>query len=370
MKRFSRAAIFVASLAVAVSAQAEDARRPVNLTSFGAAPSLSAYQIAPLGFTRMSAPGSFSTNEFAASPLAMWSIGPRSSFAASMALSPGFALDSGYNADIAQLFTNIDGLKSPLLDNASVLGLANGGAYAGATWMPAATVQLRAGASLRSSRLDSFSFDPMASLLPSATDLSQSRSLLAGASWNLSDWSAIGLTAVHTDQSGAPYGANPLANLSAGSEVSANAVSVAARLKLGSNWVTTASADIAGSLSQLDQRSSAPQPAADTRSYAIAIAKHGLFGDDALGFSFSKPAPGVLDNGFDMVTASGDMPPMFVAGSRFASQTPETDLQLGYVTSFDNGAVALQANASYQMNYQGQTGATSLSVLSRAKIKF
>ena len=38
--------------------------------------------------------------------------------------------------------------------------------------------------------------------------------------------------------------------------------------------------------------------------------------------------------------------------------------------SFMDGALALQANASYQMNYQGQTGATSLSVLSRAKIKF
>ena len=52
------------------------------------------------------------------------------------------------------------------------------------------------------------------------------------------------------------------------------------------------------------------------------------------------------------------------------AQTPETDLQLGYVTSFLDGALALQANAAYQMNYQGQTGANSLSVLSRAKIKF
>ena len=369
MKGFAKAAIFVAGLAVAVSAQAEDARRPVSLTSFGAAPSLSAYQIAPFGVVLLNAPGSFSYNEFAASPLAMWSSAPRSSFAASLPLSSSFALDSGFNTDVAQRFANFDALKSPLLDNATVLALANGGAYAGATWMPSATLHLRAGASLRNNRLDSFSFNPVSSFLPSAADTSQSRSLLAGATWDLSDWSAIGLTAVHTEQSGAPFGANPLGNLSTSSQVSANALSVAARLKLGSNWVTTASADIAGSLAQLDQRA-APQPAAETRSYAIAIAKHGLFGDDALGFSFSKPMPGVLDNGFDMVTASGDVPPMFVAGNHFASQTPETDLQLGYVTSFDNGAVALQANAAYQMNYQGQTGATSLSVLSRAKIKF
>ena len=48
----------------------------------------------------------------------------------------------------------------------------------------------------------------------------------------------------------------------------------------------------------------------------------------------------------------------------------ETDLQLGYVTSFLDGALALQTNAAYQMNFQGQTGATSVSLLSRAKIKF
>ena len=58
-----------------------------------------------------------------------------------------------------------------------------------------------------------------------------------------------------------------------------------------------------------------------------------------------------------------------LARGRFAGK-PETDLQLGYVTSFLDGALALQANAAYQMNYQGQTGATSLAVLSRAKIKF
>ena len=370
MKRILQAAIFVAGLAVAVSAQAEDSRRPVSLTSFGAAPSLAAYRIAPFGFVTLNAPVSFSYGTFAASPLTSFSgSAGRGSFASSLALSPAFALDGGFNADIAQRFNNFDALQSPLLDNASLLSLANGGAYAGATWMPAATLHLRAGASLRSSRLDSFSFDTLSGPLPSAFDASQSRSLLAGASWDLNDWSAIGLSAIHTDQAGAPFGANPLSNLAANSRVSADALSVAARLKLGSNWVTTASADLAGSLSQLDRRA-APAKAADTRSYSIAIAKHGLFGDDALGFSFSKPMPGVLDNGFDMVAASGDMPPMFVASSHFANQTPETDLQLGYVTSFDNGALALQANAAYQMNYQGQPGATSLSVLSRAKIKF
>ena len=57
-------------------------------------------------------------------------------------------------------------------------------------------------------------------------------------------------------------------------------------------------------------------------------------------------------------------------GETLRPQAPETDIQLGYVTNFLDGALALQANASYQMNYQGQTGATAVSLLSRAKIKF
>ena len=35
-----------------------------------------------------------------------------------------------------------------------------------------------------------------------------------------------------------------------------------------------------------------------------------------------------------------------------------------------DGSVALQANASYQMNYAGQNGANAVSLLSRARIKF
>ena len=129
--------------------------------------------------------------------------------------------------------------------------------------------------------------------------------------------------------------------------------------------MTTAS--YAAGFTQLDRRAA---PAQDSSFYSFAIAKHGVFGDDALGFSLSHPTPGVLNSGFDGMAALGDLPPVFVANGHVLDQAPETDLQLGYVTSFLDGALALQANAAYQMNYQGQNGATSLSVLSRAKIKF
>ena len=68
---------------------------------------------------------------------------------------------------------------------------------------------------------------------------------------------------------------------------------------------------------------------------------------------------------------SGD-PPLVVAAPSLAPgrAATEDDIQLGYVTNFLNGAVALQTNAAYQTNFQGQPGATSVSLLSRAKIKF
>jgi hypothetical protein len=53
-----------------------------------------------------------------------------------------------------------------------------------------------------------------------------------------------------------------------------------------------------------------------------------------------------------------------------AGTTPETDIEVGYVTTFLDGSLALQANASYQMNFAGQTGTNAVSLLSRARIKF
>ena len=62
---------------------------------------------------------------------------------------------------------------------------------------------------------------------------------------------------------------------------------------------------------------------------------------------------------------------MVIARSQaLRAAAPETDFHLGYVTTFLDGALALQANAAYQTNYQGQTGVNSVSLLSRAKIKF
>ena len=158
---------------------------------------------------------------------------------------------------------------------------------------------MRVGAAQKNDRLDRFSFDPVSESLglPLAYDASQSRTLLAGINWDVSDWGDVGVTALQNSQTGAPYGDNPLGNLTPSSRIDTNALDVAAHLKLGSGWVTTAS--YAEGLTQLDQRA---EPTVRTSvSYSIAIAKHGVFGDDAVGFSFSHPTPGILGNGFDMV---------------------------------------------------------------------
>ena len=363
MNFWAKAVLGVAGVvALAGAAAAAEPRLPVSLTSFGAVQSLSARQILTGGPV-----ATFSAGDFSRIGLLPVGVVPQLSFAASLALSPNLALDGGYNIDVAQRFENFDALKSPLLPVGDLLGLANGGRYVGATWLLAPAVNLRVGVAQKDNRLDRFSFDPVSESLglPLAVDAGQSRTLMAGINWDVSDWGAIDLTGIQNSQSGVPYGVNPLGNLQSVSRIDTSAVDVAAHLKLGHGWVTTAS--YADGFTQLDQRAA---PVQDINSYSFAIAKHGVFGDDAVGFSFSHPTPGVLGNGFEMPAASGDLPPVFVISNKVPEQTRETDLQLGYVTSFLDGALALQANAAYQMNYQGQAGATSLSVLSRAKIKF
>lgn len=362
MRRFLQVALVAAGFAAfAGQAGAAELRLPPSLTAFGA--NLPIPSAAALPDAALQGPTArLSEDVLQATPTliatSFGSIVQRQRFAASVALSANLAVDTGYDVDLSQRFNNYDGFQSPLIGDAGATGLASGGHYLGATYMPSSNLHVRLGVSQWSDRDDRLAYQPGIGL-PLAFDNTRSQSLLGGASWDVTDWADFGVTAVQNTQ----QGLDAISNLAAG-KMTNSAIDMAARVKFGNGWVTSASYG----LSQLDQRSVAP--ALDTHSYALAIAKHGLFGDDTLGFSFSRPSPGVIDNGFNAVTASGDLPPMFIANDRFATQTQETDLQLGYVTSFFDGALALQANAAYQMNYQGQNGATSVSLLSRAKIKF
>jgi hypothetical protein len=137
---------------------------------------------------------------------------------------------------------------------------------------------------------------------------------------------------------------------------------------VGKGWVTTAS--FSEGMTQLNPRGSFAGSGGTLheQSYSIAIAKHGVFGNDALGVAFSAPPPSMAGS-FSSLTSAGDMPLVIAQGAPL-SRVRETDFQLGYVTNFLDGAVALQTNAAYQTNAQGQRGATDVSVLSNVKFKF
>ena len=366
MKRCLQAALCVAGLvACAGGAGAAELRLPPSLTAFAASGNTAVPSASAFAESALQGPDSRTSHDIlSAEPVTLktsfGAVAAPQDFAASVALSARLAVDTGYDVDLAQRFDNYDGLQSPLIADSGFMGLASSGHYAGVTYMPAPDLHLRLGASQWNDRLDRLAMAPVETGLPLAFDRASSQSIMAGVSWDMGNWGDLGLSGLHDARQG--FG---VSNLTAG-KMETNALEMTAHLKLGNGWVTTAS--YSQGFSQLDQRSTAPS--IDAHSYSIAIAKHGLFGEDALGFSFSRPALGMLDNGFSAVSASGDLPPQFLANDRFPGQTQETDLQLGYVTSFLDGALALQANAAYQMNYQGQTGATSVSVLSRAKIKF
>jgi hypothetical protein len=368
--------ITAAPVRAAVSAPAD---RPANISntlsltlrSFADSAPVSAYELSATGVAGFAMPemaGAFTTSA-ASSLAARYGWAPTYSLASSSILSPVLALDSGRNLDVAARFTRYGAASAPFLSAAAAapyLGLANGGRYAGLTFVPAADLRFRLGASFNSETLDRFAPDQLTGLsaMPLGYEPSQTRALLGGVSWQAGAF-GIDLSGITALRSGVPLG---FAGASlAAPRARTDAVGLAAHLAFGGGWVTTAA--YSQGLTQLDQRGGGAA-ALRGHSYSLSIAKRGLFGDDTLGFSFGRPAPGTLD-GLAGFSAAGDLPPMVIARSQaLRAAAPETDFQLGYVTTFLDGALALQTNAAYQTNYQGRTGVNSVSLLSRAKIKF
>ena len=373
MNRSGRAAVLAAGLAaVSVVAMPLLARGALaadltpSLESFSTAKALSAYELSAPGITDGGLQNSL-TGPLSVNGRALGMSNP--AFASSTLLSSNLALDSGRGLDVAQRFLGFDGVVQPFLSavSAPYLSLANGGRYGGFTFVPADNLRLRAGVSISSERLDRFSFDSTAPAGPLALtyDASESKSLLGGISWDVSSALGLDVTAISSQRSGVPLGFGDVAAIAP--KASTQALGVSAHMDIGQGWVTTAS--FSDGLTQLDQRGG---PAANLheQSYSFAIAKHGLFGDDALGLSFSRPAPSLAGSFASGLTASGDLPPLVVAQGLGVGRATESDFQLGYVTNFLDGAVALQTNAGYQTNFQGQLGATSVSAETRVKIKF
>jgi hypothetical protein len=361
------AAGFAAVFAAAAPARGDE--RALSLQSFGASRAISAYELSAPGLSG----GAVQPTIAASLSASSLSMPAAPALASSTMLASNLALDSGRGLDVASRFTNYGGAASPFLSavTAPYLALANGGRYAGMTFVPADNLRVRLGASVNSERLDRFQFDAGAPTGPLALtyDASQSNSLLGGLSWDVSSALGLDVTGIVSQRSGVPLGFANDADIAP--KASTAALNVSANVNIGQGWAINPS--FSEGMTQLDPRGNylGDGGARHEQSYSLAITKHGLFGDDALGLSFSRPAPS-LSGGFASLSASGDLPPLVIAqgAAPLNHAAQETDFQLGYVTNFLDGAVALQTNAAYQTNSQGQPGATSVSLLSRAKIKF
>jgi hypothetical protein len=260
----------------------------------------------------------------------------------------------------SQAFDLVPGLNSsaPGL-NFQVPSLKSG--FAEATIALASDLHLRFGATAEQARTPDF--QPLSGLdrleLSRVAQDTGVRSGLTGVDWSFASWGSLGLSVSQTQLGYAALG-GPLMLQSSGAN--ATTVAISARLGLGDGWVTSISYD--QGRSQLDLRSNGFIAKNDSSGYGIAVAKYGLFGADSLGLAMIRPVVPTAE----LAPQSGYSGLLGNAES-LSDQKPETDLELGYETSF-NGNITLEANAGYQMNVAGQTGANAVSVLSRAKINF
>jgi hypothetical protein len=301
---------------------------------------------------------------------------PIEEITASYAFDDMLALETGYNIDVARMLDRYapgaDGFNGLFYSAAALgspyAGLSSGGDYVGLRGKLSEGLTLSFGQASSSPGLNRFllnsgnAYAGLGGRLP--FDVRYTNSVLAAMTWNFARWGGINLTASQSDERGGVLG---MANTALGAHTSA--LGVTAHVSFGGGWVTTAS--YSEGLTQLALRPGAigPNTAFRTEAFGVAVAKHGLFKkNDALGLALAQPAPNF---GTTLTTSDKSNDLKFFGHDKLLStMAQETDIELGYKTSFFGDSVALQANASYQMNYGGITGRDSVSLLSKAKIKF
>lgn len=174
---------------------------------------------------------------------------------------------------------------------------------------------------------------------------------------SLTDWSEFAITALHSSGNSSLLGLTTDSLRAAPSDSSA--LGISARVGFAEGWVTTLA--YAEGVTQLDLNQMAGANAVHSDSYAIGLARTGLFGNDALGIALSRPLQIYTANSAALVANN-------LALS--SQQARESDVELGYVTSFLDGTLALQANAAYQVNAAGTRGQNALAAVARAKLNF
>jgi len=291
----------------------------------------------------------------------------------------GISLDSGFNVDVARMLDRYaptagayDGLLYSTVGS-PYAALSSGGSYIGANWALGDSLHVAFGQAATAPGLNRYLLDPSRAVarlggLGLPYDSRSTNSLLAGVSWNFARWGGLDLTASQATERGGALGASDATIDTART----SALGFSAHVGLGGGWVTEAS--YSEGITQLDLKPGAlaagTETSARTQSYGFAVAKHGVFGNDTLGVAFVQPALGYYSRSNSASASSANDMQFFARNQAFSGKTPETDIELGYITAFRDGQVALQANAAYQTNVGGQNGLNAVSLLSRAKIKF
>ncbi len=271
--------------------------------------------------------------------------------------------------------------RSIALDNSPYALLTDGGSYVGSTFPLTDNLQARVGAfAIDPQRpqfgAGAFSYFDQVEGQQAVYEMGKSQSGVAILDWDFTSWGALGLMATESsEQNGLLNGINA-SDLETTKSSKTSTVGMTAHVGFGDGWVTTLSYN--EGLTQLALRpnliSNSATDAVHSRAYGFSVAKHGLFDEnDSLGLALTRPlqvysgGAQFTSDGFDTNIADLQLPRQFTS---LTTTTPETDFELGYVTTFMGGAIALQTNAGYQMNVDGLGGTNSLSVISRAKFNF
>jgi hypothetical protein len=290
-------------------------------------------------------------------------------------LGNGVTLESGLNVDVLRALDRYaptanayDGLfYSSAALGSPYLALSSGGSWLGVNLSALDGFSFTFGRASSAPGLNPYLLTPrsaygaLTGVLP--YDSRNTNSVLAAMTWNFAKWGGLSVTASQANETGGVLGlVNSVINTA-----HTSSLGVTARVGFGGGWVTTAT--YSEGSTQLDLRPNALQldGILHTQSYGVAVAKRAVFSkNDALGVAFARPAgayqPFTTDTSSDLQ--------FFGRDKLFPSPAQETDFELGYKTQFFGDSIALQANAAYQMNLNGQTGNNAVSLLSRAKIKF
>jgi hypothetical protein len=192
------------------------------------------------------------------------------------------------------------------------------------------------------------------------TDVRSIGTTSATLNWNFSSWGGLGITASRSN-------ASPLLSdvpaLRGAAPAESTALGISARVGFGEGWVTTLA--YAEGVTQLGLNRNRPGLGGDSvqsQGYGIGLAKTGLFGDDALGIALSRP--------LQIYTGTNNFGALNTNFALANTQARESDVALGYVTTFLDGTLALQANAAYQLNAAGTRGQNAVAGVARAKLNF